>query len=318
MGPGREPPAQRHARGDPARSADRGHLRVERLRPGLRRRGRLSALQPSPTNDHEPPDRVPGPQRFARRAGGHAPQEALQPGRQRRRSLRGDPGLCRHPARRTGRRSSSCSARPTASTRRDPCWRSMAASTAPDACWKRSGRFWKRNLGGVYVETPDASVNLLVNHWLLYQTLACRFWGRSGFYQSGGAYGFRDQLQDSLALLYECPWLTRQHLLPVLQPPVPEWRCPALVASAVGPRRPHAHLGRLPVAALRGLPLRRGDGRHRHPGRTGRIPRGAAAGAGGGKPLWPAARLRPLGPPSGTIVFARWIAACGTEPTGCR
>jgi cellobiose phosphorylase len=73
--------------------------------------------------------------------------------------------------------------------------------------------FWKRNLGGVYVETPDASVNLLVNHWLLYQTLASRLWGRSGFYQSGGAYGFRDQLQDSLALLYECPWLTRQHLI---------------------------------------------------------------------------------------------------------
>jgi cellobiose phosphorylase len=72
---------------------------------------------------------------------------------------------------------------------------------------------WKRNLGGIYVETPDASVNLLVNHWLLYQTLACRFWGRSGFYQSGGAFGFRDQLQDSLAFLYECPWLTRQHLL---------------------------------------------------------------------------------------------------------
>ncbi len=73
--------------------------------------------------------------------------------------------------------------------------------------------FWKRELGGVYVETPDASVNLLVNHWLPYQVLACRLWGRSGFYQSGGAYGFRDQLQDSLALLYECPWLTRQQLV---------------------------------------------------------------------------------------------------------
>ncbi|OGV72087.1 MAG: hypothetical protein A3K19_08335 [Lentisphaerae bacterium RIFOXYB12_FULL_65_16] len=73
--------------------------------------------------------------------------------------------------------------------------------------------FWKRQLGGVYVETPDASVNFLVSHWLLYQVLTSRFWGRTGFYQSGGAYGFRDQLQDSLAFLCECPWLTRQHVL---------------------------------------------------------------------------------------------------------
>jgi cyclic beta-1,2-glucan glucanotransferase len=73
--------------------------------------------------------------------------------------------------------------------------------------------FWQRQLGGLYVETPDKSVNFLVNHWLLYQILASRFWGRSGFYQSGGAVGFRDQLQDSLAFLYECPWLARQHLL---------------------------------------------------------------------------------------------------------
>lgn len=74
-------------------------------------------------------------------------------------------------------------------------------------------QFWKRQLGGFFVETPDPTINFLANHWLLYQVLASRFWGRSGFYQSGGAYGFRDQLQDSLAFLYECPWLTRQHLL---------------------------------------------------------------------------------------------------------
>ncbi len=74
-------------------------------------------------------------------------------------------------------------------------------------------RFWQKQLGGIYVETPDRSVNFLVNHWLLYQILASRFWGRSGFYQSGGAYGFRDQLQDSMAFLHECPWLARQHLL---------------------------------------------------------------------------------------------------------
>ena len=74
-------------------------------------------------------------------------------------------------------------------------------------------RFWQQQLGGIYVETPDRAVNFLVNHWLLYQVLSSRFWGRSGFYQSGGAYGFRDQLQDSLALLHECPWMTRAHLL---------------------------------------------------------------------------------------------------------
>ncbi|MDD5677018.1 MAG: glucoamylase family protein [Kiritimatiellae bacterium] len=73
--------------------------------------------------------------------------------------------------------------------------------------------FWKRTLGVVYAETPDPALNLLVNGWLEYQTLVGRTWGRSGYYQSGGAYGFRDQLQDTSALLHAAPWVAREHVL---------------------------------------------------------------------------------------------------------
>lgn len=87
------------------------------------------------------------------------------------------------------------------------------SATESDVALEESSRYWDQILGKIQVKTPDAAMNLLLNRWLLYQTLGCRFWARSGFYQSSGAYGFRDQLQDALALVFSKPELLRDHLL---------------------------------------------------------------------------------------------------------
>ena len=82
-----------------------------------------------------------------------------------------------------------------------------------DAAFERTNVFWDNLLDTVQVHTPEPAIDLILNRWTLYQTLSCRLWGRTAFYQSSGAFGFRDQLQDVLALLPVNASITRGQIL---------------------------------------------------------------------------------------------------------
>ncbi|OYZ23707.1 MAG: hypothetical protein B7Y39_03730 [Bdellovibrio sp. 28-41-41] len=74
-------------------------------------------------------------------------------------------------------------------------------------------KYWDDLITTVQIKTPEPSLNILMNRWLMYQTLSCRYWARTAFYQSGGAYGFRDQLQDCMAFVYSDPKLAREQII---------------------------------------------------------------------------------------------------------
>jgi cellobiose phosphorylase len=78
---------------------------------------------------------------------------------------------------------------------------------------ERVNEFWEQTLSTISIKTPNLSMDTIVNRWLPYQTLACRIWARSAFYQSGGAYGYRDQLQDVMAMVYSHPEITRNQII---------------------------------------------------------------------------------------------------------
>ena len=119
-----------------------------------------------------------------------------------------------------------------------------------DVVLRETTRRWDDVLGVVQVSTPDHSMDLLLNRWLLYQTLGCRVWARAGLYQLSGAYGFRDQLQDVMALTVAKRGVAREHIVASSRPAIRRRGRAALVASAFRARDPDANVRRSLVVTL--------------------------------------------------------------------
>ena len=144
---------------------------------------------------------------------------------------------------------------------------------AVEAAWRRMRRFWDRQFAPLEVKTPDPAFDLLTNTWLKYQTLSSRVWGRTGYFQPGGAFGYRDQLQDSQVFLPLDPRRTRAADPAARRAPVPRRHDLALVAPAHRRGREEALQRRPAVAAVRDAQLPARDRGLRGAARARPLPR---------------------------------------------
>ena len=262
---GRSAPEIAHARGHRDRPRERRALRAQPLQHGVRRPGRFLRSRTSATRTVTG-DRTEflGRNGTLAQPGGPEPRATFRQGGSR---LWIPVPPCRvplsSPTGRSAKSSSPLVRRETPTTPRNLLKRfrgSPAARGALEAVWQ----YWSHTLGAVHVETPDPAVNVLANGWLAVPDPGLPHVGAQRLLPVGGAFGFRDQLQDAMALVHAEPHLAARASAPVRGASVPRGRRAALVASALGAGRAHALFRRLSLAAVGDVPLCRAA-----PGDTG-------------------------------------------------